>query len=150
MFVKVQTCWKWKYFLSQLLSDFSRSPVFLLSQLMYLKKVDISLQIWSTKDQTPTEASWEACALGRWISVLSCIIVSCGLGCVPTGWNDVKQARVLSLCLSSWAQSPSAVGQKFPLLPPLSLHGWPVCCCLCSRMCSPSGMLRILETLLLL
>lgn len=127
MFVKVQTCWKWKYFLSQLLSDFSspRSPIFLLSQLMYLKNMDISLQFWSMKDETPTEASWEACALGRWISVLSCITVSCSLaadGCVPTGWNDAKQAHMLRLCLPPWAQSPSAVVQKLSLLPALSLH----------------------------
>lgn len=127
MFVKVQACWKWKYFLSQLLSDFSspRSPIFLLSQLMYLKNVAISLQFWSMKDETPTEVSWEVCALGRWILVLSCITVSCSLaadGCVPTGWNDVKQAHMLRLCLSPWAQSPSAVVQKLSLLPPLSLH----------------------------
>lgn len=70
--------------------------------------MDISLQLWSMKDETPTEASWEACALGRWISVLSCITVSCSLaadGCVPTGWNDAKQAHMLGLCLSPWAES---------------------------------------------
>lgn len=43
-------------------NSYQISPVpghqfFLLSQLMYLKNMDISPQIWSTKDQTPTEAS---------------------------------------------------------------------------------------------
>lgn len=97
----------------------------------------------------PLKPAWEACALGKWISVLSCITVSCSLaadGCVPSGWNDVKQAHILRLCFSPWAQSPSAVVQKLSLLPPLSLHIWPMCCCLCSRMCSPSQMLSILET----
>lgn len=99
MFLNIQTCWKWKYLLSQLSSGFfsPRSPIFS-PQLTYLKNVVILVQIWSTKSEAPAEASREACALEKmdlsakpqrnhhllqtWQPADGCR--------VPTGWNDVK------------------------------------------------------------